>query len=212
MKFFLIILLISSIAIILTAETHVDNDLFTTYQQDKTFANFQKAIAFYNSKCEDTEMYNATLMLSYLYTMELHKNLEILETNLDSLDTKTKFSYANLLLEIGKYEESIVIYEMLNSDFPAWSCPWRHKGEALLKQQDYQGAEIATKKAIEVREDHFDAYIQLAKIQRDMGKYNVALQTLESGMKYEEADHEDEVTNEEVELLKADLIKLLKTR
>ena len=194
---------------ILIAEEHNENELFSTYQQDQTFENFQKAIEHYNSNSENAEDYNSALMLSYLYTMELDNNLDILNDNLDSLDTRTKFSYANLLLELGKLDECIVIYDKLNEDVPKWSCPWRHKGEALMKQQNYKDAEVATIKAIEVREDHFDAYIQLAKIQKELREYEAALTTLEKGMQYEEADHEDEVSDKEVELLKADLQKLI---
>ncbi|MCK5051917.1 MAG: hypothetical protein KAS53_09355 [Candidatus Cloacimonetes bacterium] len=210
-KIVILVIAVVSIAF-LTAEEHSENELFKTYQQDQNFENFQKAIEHYNSNSEDAEESKSVLMLSYLYTIELHRNLNILEENLDSLDTRTKFSYANLLLELGELEESIAVYEKLNADFPTWSCPWRHKGEALMKQQDFKGAEVATIKAIEVREDHFDAYIQLAKIQKELGDYEAAFLTLENGMKYEEKDHEDEVTDEEVESLKAELKKLLETQ
>ncbi|MDA3813686.1 MAG: hypothetical protein PF570_05465 [Candidatus Cloacimonetes bacterium] len=195
----------------LLAEEHNENELFMIYQQDQTFENFQKAIEHYNSDSENAEDYNSTLMLSYLYTMELDNNLAILNDNLDSLNTRTKFSYANLLLELGKLDESIAVYEKLNENVPKWSCPWRHKGQALLEQKNYKDAEIATRQAIETREDHFDAYLQLARIQKNLGEYEAALQTLENGMQYEEADLEEEVTNEEVELLKAELEQLLET-
>ncbi len=208
-KIALLVIIVSYIILLTAEEVHNENELFMAYQQDQTFGNFQKAIEHYNSNSEDTEEYKSILMLSYLYTMELDNNLDILEENLDSLNTRTKFSYANLLLELGKLDESIVIYDILNADFPKWSCAWRHKGEALMKQQNYKGAEIATLKAIEVREDHFDAYIQLARIQKELGEYETALQTLENSMQYEEADHEDEVCDGEVETLKAELIKLL---
>jgi len=196
---------------LLLAEEPNENELFMIYQQDQTFENFQKAIEHYNSNSENAKDYNSALMLAYLYSMELDNNLDILNDDLDSLNTRTKFSYANLLLELGKLDESIAVYDKLNEDVPKWSCPWRHKGQALLEQQNYKDAEIATRQAIETREDHFDAYIQLARIQKELGEYNAALQTLENGMQYEEADLEGEVTNEEVELLKAELEQLLKT-
>lgn len=198
---------------LLTAEVHSGtDDPFTIYQQDQTFENFQNAVNYYNENLKESDDYKSVLILSYLHAMELNNKLDILEINLDSLDTRTKFSYANLLLETGKTEESITIYNKLNTDFPNWSCPWRHKGEALLKQQDYQAAEVATVKAIEVREDHFDAYIQLAKIKKELGKYEEALRILEKGMEYVEATHEDEVTTEEVEVLKNELIKRINNK
>ena len=195
---------------LLTTEEHSENELFIAYQQDQTFENFQKAIEHYNAELITSKDDSSVIMLSYLYTMELHRNLEILQVNIDSLDTGTKFSYANLLLELDQFDESVAIYNQLNLDYPKWSCPWRHKGEALMKQQNYKDAEMATIKAIEVREDHFDAYIQLAKIQKEMGKYDIALQTLETGIKFVESDHEDEVSDEEVKLLKSELKSLIK--
>jgi len=194
---------------LLTANEHNGNDLFIIYQQDQNFDNFQKAIEHYNSNSEISDNNKSALMLSYLYTMELNRNLDILKVNSDSLDNMTKFSYANLLLELGKFNESIHIYDQLNADFPKWSCPWRHKGEAFINLQDYKSAEFATMKAIESREDHFDAYIQLANIQKELGEYRTALTTLEKGLQYKEADHEDEVSDSEIETLKMELNKLL---
>ncbi len=135
--------------------------------------------------------------------------LEILAANIDSLSSKTKFSYANFLLDLNRFEESIQIYNSLNDEYPNWSCPWRHKGEALLKMERYEVAEVVTIKAIEVREDHFDAYVQLAKIQKKLGKYKDALQTLEKGLSYHESDPEEEISNEEVEALYNELLKLI---
>lgn len=205
MKKLLILLFIVLVTICFAG--HDDFAEFNEYQKNPTYENFLKAAGEYQTKIDST--YNAHLMLAYLYNMQLENELDVLEENLDSLSTRTKFSYANLLLELGKLDESIAIYDKLNADFPKWSCAWRHKGEALMKQQNYKLAEIATIKAIEVREDHFDAYIQLARIQKELGEYEAALQTLENSMQYEEADYEDEVSDGEVESLKAELIKLL---
>ena len=208
MKKLLILLFI--ILVTLCFAKHDDYAEFNEYRENPTYENFLKAAGGYQEQIDST--YTANFMLAYLYTMELENNLEILGDNLDSLTTRTKFSYANLLLELGRLDESIAIYNKINEDVPKWSCPWRHKGEALMKQQDYLGAEVATIKAIEVREDHFDAYIQLARIQKELGEYEAALLTLKKGIKFEEADHEDEVSDEEVELLKTELLKLMETQ
>jgi len=210
MKKFIFLIITIFILTILAAETHNEDDLFNVYQQNQSFENFQKAINHYNTKCEDVEDHTSVLMMSYLYTMELHRNLDLLKSNIDSLNTRTKFSYANLLLEIGQFDESVTIYDQLNTDFPKWSCPWRHKGEALMKQQNYKDAEIATLKAIETREDHFDAYTQLATIQKELKKYEEALKSLNKGLSYYSSDPEEEISDEEVELLKAELKSLIK--
>ncbi len=180
---------------------------FNNYQNEQTFENFEKAINFYNSKLEkDENDHSAYLMLSYLNFMELENNLAKLENDLDSLDNRTKFSYANLLLSIGKFDESIKIYDKLNADTPNWSCPWRHKGEAYFKSNKLIEAESALLKSIETRKEHYDAYIMLADVQKEMGKYQEALETLKTGISYKGKDIED--PEEEVAYLEEDFLHL----
>ena len=177
MKKLLILLFIVLATFLIAEEGKHDNsefEHFNNYRNEQNAENFNTAINHYFQNEND---YSSNLMLSYLCFMELEKNLEILETNLDSLTTRTKFSYANLLLELGKLDESIAIYDKINEDVPKWSCPWRHKGEAFMKMEKLEDAEEATLKAIETREDHFDAYVQLAHIQKDMKKYEEALKS-----------------------------------
>ncbi|RLC45462.1 MAG: hypothetical protein DRI23_13530 [Candidatus Cloacimonadota bacterium] len=73
----------------------------------------------------------------------------------------------------------------------------------------FEEAEMVTLKAIETREDHYDAYIQLAEIQMHLGKYETALETLEKGSKYVEADIEGEVDSDEVKALKSQIESLI---
>ena len=186
-----------------------DFEKYMDYQKEPAIGNLIKAVEYYNEQLEGNTKYTAHLMLANIFQKEFQKNMNILEEELDSLSTMNKFSYANLLLDIGQFEKSITIYDRLNDDFPKWSCPWRHKGEALLKMESYEKAEVATIKAIEVREDHFDAYVQLARIRKSLGKYNEALQALEKGLSYSESDPEEEISNEEVEALHNELLKLI---
>ena len=186
-----------------------DFEEYMNYQKEPTFENLVKAVEYYNAQLEGDSKYTAHLMLAHIFQNEFQKNMNILEEELDSLSTRNKFSYANLLLDIGQFEKSLSIYNKLNEDFPKWSCPWRHKGEALLKMERYEVAEVVTIKAIEVREDHFDAYVQLARIQKKLGKYKDALQALKKGLSYHESDPEEEISNEEVEALYNELLKLI---
>ena len=208
MKKLLILLFI--VLITLCFAKHDDYAEFNEYRENPTYENFLKAAGGYQAQIDST--YTANLMLAYLYTMELESNLDILGDNLDSLTTRTKFSYANLLLELGRLDESIVIYDKLNDDVPKWSCPWRHKGEVLMKQNKLAEAETATLMAIETREDHFDAYVQLAHIQKEMKKYNEALKSLNKGLTFYSSDPEEEITDEEVIKLKLELNELLKKK
>jgi tetratricopeptide (TPR) repeat protein len=211
-KIVLMVLFAVLVSILFAGDGKHDNsefEYFNSYRDDQNAENFNTAINYYFQNEND---YSSNLMLSYLCFMELEKNLEVLGSNLDSLNTRTKFSYANLLLELGKLDESIIIYDKLNEDVPKWSCPWRHKGEVLIKQNKLLEAETATLMAIETREDHFDAYVQLAKIQKDMKKYEEALKTLNKGLSYYSSDPEEEVTDEEVIELKLELEELLKKK
>jgi len=211
-KIVLMVLFVILASILFAGDGKHDNsefEHFNNYKNEQNAENFNTAINHY---FQNENNYSSNLMLSYLCFMELEKNLEVLELNLDSLTTRTKFSYANLLLELGKLDESIVIYDKLNEDVPKWSCPWRHKGEVLMKQNKLAEAETATLMAIETREDHFDAYVQLANIQKDMKKYEEALKSLNKGLSYYSSDPEEEVTDEEVESLKKELKKLMETQ
>ena len=212
MKKLLILLFTVLVTICFAEEGKHDNsefEHFNNYRNEQNAENFSTAINHYFQNEND---YSSNLMLSYLCFMELEKNLEVLETNLDSLTTRTKFSYANLLLELGRLDESIAIYDIINKDVPKWSCSWRHKGEVLMKQNKLEEAETATLMAIETREDHFDAYVQLAHIQKEIGKYREALQSLNKGLSYYSSDPEEEITDEEIIELKTEIQELLKKK
>lgn len=149
-------------------------------------------------------------MLSYIYMLEMERMLGQFEVRIDSLAPNIKFQYANLLLEIGKYDECIEVYEGLNEEFPDWSCPWRHKGEAYFKTSELEKAEISLQKAIETRVEHYDAYVMLAEVQEAMGKYTDALATLETAFSYKGKDIEDpeqEITDLDVQFLHLRLLK-----
>ena len=205
----LLILLFIVLVTICFAVQH-DYTEFNEYQENPNYENFLKAAGGYQEQVDST--YTSNIMLAYLYSMQMNKEIKVLEENYDSLTTRTKFSYANLLLELGKLDESIAIYDKINEDVPKWSCPWRHKGEALMKMEKLEDAEKATLKAIETREDHFDAYIQLAHIQKDMKKYKEALKSLDKGLSYYSSDPEEEITDEEIIKLKTELQKFLKKK
>lgn len=205
MKRFLILLFIVSLSFSLFAEDHGNNDAFSNYRNDPSFENFHKAVTEYSKMAETTP--TGHIMLSYLYQMEMDRNLNLVETKMDSLDMSGKFSYANLLLSLGRNEESVKVYEAINAEAPDWSCPWRHKGEALYKSDSLEEAEVATIKAIEAREDHFDAYVQLAHIQYDLDKKDEALKTLEKGFGYHDEECEEEVVMIDEEFFHLTLLK-----
>ena len=210
MRIFILFFLLNFV-MIFAVENNSQINYFQIYQENSNFENFRKAIEHYNSNLsQDKDNFESNLYLSYLYFMEMNRNLERLKNNFDVLDNRTKFSFANLLLNLGRYDESITYYEKLNQESPNWSCPWRHKGEALMKLNRFEEAEKALQKAIETREEHYDAYVMLAEVQKEMGKYREALQTLNKGFSYKGKDiedSEDEVTELDVKFLHLELLK-----
>jgi len=184
-KIFMLTFVISIPFILCFAETSQEPNPFQVYYADPSFSTFEKAYASYSNQLEENaEDNNARLMISYLYMLEMERMLGQFEVRIDSLAPNIKFQYANILLEIGKYDECIKVYEGLNKDFPDWSCPWRHKGEAYFKTGELEPAETALQKAIETRAEHYDAYVMLAEVQEAMGNYSDALATLETGFNF----------------------------
>jgi len=109
----------------------------------------------------------------------------------DSLDAMSRFNLANYLLAAKDYGRAIVLYDALNAKTPKWSCPWRHRGQALYEQGKLEDAERSLQKAVETRETHYDAYVWLAKVQRDLTRYQDALETMKKAFKYKYTDIED---------------------
>lgn len=207
MRKMIVITLLVLITSIMHAE-EVEKDFFKIYQENPTKDNFFEAVNHFSNQEEPDN-----LMLSYLYYMQLENTLSKMEVQLPEMNNRTKFQYANLLLSLNRFEESIPIYNQLNESVPDWSCPWRHKGEAFFKSGDLDQAEIALKKAIETRIEHFDAYVMLAEVQKEAGDYKEALATLETGLTYKSKDIEDpeeEVDMSELDKLHQELIELNK--
>jgi len=99
---------------------------FQVYSKDQTPENFISAYNAYNTQMKDTADYAAVAMLAWLSYYELDRNLEALKANVASLTNMNKFQYANIYLELARYDEAIPLYEQLNEKSPKWSCPWRH--------------------------------------------------------------------------------------
>jgi len=183
---------------------------FQVYSKDQTAENFLSAYNAYTAQTKDTANYSATAMLAYLNYYELEKNLDLLKEHMGELKNMQKFQYGNLLLELDRNEDAIAVYNVLNEASPKWSCPWRHKGEAYHKMKNYAEAEKALLMAIETRKEHYDAYIWLAEVYRDWGKYDQGLKAIKDGMEQYGKDIEDpneEVADHHVQKLYLDLLQ-----
>ncbi|MDY0151519.1 MAG: tetratricopeptide repeat protein [Candidatus Cloacimonas sp.] len=124
------------------------------------------------------------------------------EKSTETLTTSERFAKANSLLANEEYKMAIVMYDSLNKDFPQWSCPWRHKGEAYYKLKDYPAATKALEEAIATNENHYDAYVWLAYALNEQKLYKEALQNLELAMKLtpeEEESKDEEISKEHID-------------
>lgn len=207
-KSILVVLISMALLISLWGGAHDNSEYekFQKYMGEPNKANFTEAYDYYSEQEDD----NSRILQAYLHWQELTQIIEHLGSNIDSLDTRTSFSFANMLLEFGRNKEAIVIYDKLNYDSPDWACPWRHKGEAYWNIKNYSEAEYALLKSIEVRKNHYDAYVMLAEVQNEQGKYKEALKTLEDGLQYRQENpeySEDEEFEGSVEKLHKELLE-----
>lgn len=196
-------LLLICMAIITISSLFATVDLmqrFMEYNQESSEENLMRALQYYQSeRVADPENYQIPLLLSYIHYLELNKYILFLHDNVDSLSLGTKFQFANLLLSLNQYEQSVEIYDLITEDAPQWSCPWRHKGEALYYAGELKDAEVALGNAIQTRIEHYDAYVWLALVQKELERYPEALETLQTGLSYHGKDIED--PDEEVDSL-----------
>lgn len=144
-------------------------------------------------------VYKAKVNLAYIADYEAQRLIDELLLSPDSLATGERFSLANMLLAREDFAQATKLYDALNKDFPQWSCPWRHKGEALYKQKDFSAAEQALQQAIATNLEHYDAYVWMAFTLNELGRYTEALQNLEKAMTLspEAEESQDEVLSQE---------------
>ena len=187
-------------------------NLLGNYFEDSSLENI-KAILDDAHQSEDINESNLNLLL--VHYNEMNKAMNNLEINANSLQPAQRFQLANTYLSLGKTEQAIAHYKVLNENFADWSCPWRHKGEAYYNLEDWENAETALNMAIETRVEHYDAYIWLAKVQLKLNKNKEALKTFETAMYYKGKDieeSEEEFSSEEEKFLKLEILKANKMK
>ena len=185
------------------------NEPLADYQKNPNFETFQAANADFDKaiKADPNDEFSS-IMRAYLLSMELDRSLQYFEQNIDSLETGTKFQYANLLLGMNRFEDALKVYDIITEAIPKWSCPWRHKGETLMKLDRWEEAETATQKSIDVRPDHYDAFVQLAEIQKHLDKKEAALKSIEKAVSLMDENDEEEISKNYIYQLYADILLL----
>ena len=142
--------------------------------------NFMAAVNhLYAARESDTTDMQIPLMQEYLYLNQAQILMEQIRTGADSLSAGVKFQLGNMYMSIGEYTHAITCYQSLNQETPNWSCPWRHKGEALYRTDDLKAAVIALQQAIETNKKHYDAYIWLALTYHKLHKKSKAKECME---------------------------------
>lgn len=210
-KSFIIIIAVLIMTIISPLPAAEAADPFRDYIANPGYEHFRTALDHYQAQADSSQITADNLKLAYLYYLELERTLDLIGKEMDDQPYGLRFQYANLLLELKRFDEAIIHYSALNEAAPDWSCPWRHKGEALYSSGQLEAAEIALLKAVETRVEHYDAYVWLAEVQRDLAKYQEALETLETGFSYKGKDIEDpdeEVADEDVQFLYLELLRI----
>ncbi|MRR09486.1 tetratricopeptide repeat protein [bacterium] len=167
-------------------------DPVTEYLQKPTDKGYRAARARLDSTMAAAPQDRRAHVLSlFVEHARLDEEVDRLYAERDSLDNMAAFGLANYLLETRDFDRAIALYSRLNATTPKWSCPWRHRGQALYQQGKLDEAEAALLQAIETRQTHFDAYVWLARVQRDLKRYADALETIKTAFKYKGRDAED---------------------
>ena len=196
---FLLLLLLSTL--ILAQENPI-----SSYLKEPGIQNYKLAVDFLaEMDAKSTNTMQAKINLAYISNAESKRLMSIAIENLDKLSLGACFALANLYLGMEKYPEAIKIYNKINTESPKWSCPWRHKGEALYRSGDFAGAALSLEESIKTNENHYDAYLWYAKALYELKKYPEALAAMEKAFtlnpEEEESHFDEELPDDEIQTL-----------
>ena len=185
----------------------------TLYLQNQNLETYQQAVNYLiQIDKENTSGMQAKLNLAYISNLESLRLMDLAKADMDNLQPGERFALANLYLERDKYDDAITIYNLLNEATPKWSCPWRHKGEALYKSGNYDAAKKSLEMAIETNKEHYDAYLWYAKTLYELKDYKNALRALETAFdlteELEDSEYDQVIPEEEINQLYQELLKL----
>jgi len=167
--------------------------------------------AQYSSNPQELQL---TLNLAYILNHEAVRLMDLASQRLDEMGPGERFGLANMYLEMQQYEKAITIYDNINKESPKWSCPWRHKGEALFRSGQYDLATKSLEQAIETNKEHYDAYVWQAKALYRLGRYEDAKVAMDTAFKLdpeaEDSDYDDALSEDELKNLYQDILDKLK--
>mgnify|MGYP003386141090 FL=1 len=119
-------------------------------------------------------------------TIEEGKELPYEASENPYLSTRSKVNKGSVLLFIeakkakrkGKLSVAKQKLGVITQKDDSLSGPWAMLGDIAVEQKEFKIAESHYKKAIEINEDNINAYTALATVQRMMGKFHLAQNTL----------------------------------
>ncbi len=184
----------------LAAQTNVNP--LREYLNEPGLETFSAAMTYLaQMQAKDPTNRRVELQAAYFAGLEAKRIMETAKEKLESLNAGDKFLMGNILMALDRLPEAVEIYDQIILDNPDWSCPWRHKGEALFKMKNYKAAAKALDKAIETNKQHYDAYVWAAFNLYELKKYKQARQYLETAFSLNaEADghHDEEIPGEKI--------------
>ena len=126
----------------------------------------------------------------------IEEGLEIIDDLLEkySEDTKLLTYKAYWLQYLNRKEEAVEIIQSLIEQDPDNSIYHDTYGELLMSFQDYESAKNEFLKAIEISSDEwytFQTHIKLGICYKELGKFKLAIEKLELGIKYAEKSKSD---------------------
>lgn len=98
-------------------------------------------------------------------------------------DSAVKFIEAKRAISAKNYQKANSLLDDLTASDDSLSGPWLLKGDLAVKQEKLDDAVSYYAKAIEVNDKNVNAYLRLAHLQRQQGKFLIAQNTYTEALK-----------------------------
>ncbi|MHA1458391.1 MAG: tetratricopeptide repeat protein [Promethearchaeota archaeon] len=187
-----------------TKAISLNPDQFDTYVAKERvliyFNKYDELLAFLDEMLEKFPDEEKDIKIKVAYILKEKRNVEeglnIINELLEkySEDTELLTYKAYWLQYLNQKEEAIDIIQNLIEQDPDNHIYHDTYGEMLMSFQDYEGAKIEFLKAIEISSEEwytFQTHIKLGICYKELGKFKLAVERLESGIKYAEKSKSD---------------------
>ena len=169
------------------------------------FNKYDELLTFLDEMLEKFPEEEKDIKIKVAYILKEKRNVEeglkIINELLEkySEDTELLTYKAYWLQYLNRKEEAVEIIQNLIEEDPENSIYHDTFGEMLMSFQDYESAKNQFLKAIEIGSDEwymFQTHIKLGICYKELGKFKLAIEKLESGIKYIEKSQSDVETKQ----------------